>query len=190
MLVLPLLKFLLVACTAGGSRASRSHRRSVASDNQLEEFGTTTSPNQLPGENFSWTTSSAPFLITSEHTSTTSVVTTKVAPSPKTTTPTLQNSTKTNISLTTTVTTFTPTSRQTMTTTDFTTKSTTDFTTTITTTTTNNNYSTPVFTTEKEQITQCFFGKLGCHQRMRTSVICRNCLSRVFVRVNYRTISR
>ncbi|XP_058239418.1 multiple epidermal growth factor-like domains protein 9 isoform X2 [Hemibagrus wyckioides] len=125
MLVFPLFKLLLLACTTGWSRALRPHGRSVArharavSDNQLEVSGTTTSPNHLPEEKLT----SPPFPITPEDMTRNDMVT--VAPSPKTMAPTLQNSTKLNISITTTVTSLTPSSAiNTAATTDFTTTST------------------------------------------------------------------
>ncbi|XP_060718884.1 multiple epidermal growth factor-like domains protein 9 [Tachysurus vachellii] len=132
MLVFPLFKLLVLACTAGSSRALRSHGTSVAryaravSDNQLEVFGTTTSSNQLPEETLSVLTS-AP-----ENSSRTNMVTTTVAPVPKTTAPTVQNSTNLSISLTT----VTSSSPQNTTTTDF------------TNTTTSNSYITSDFTTK------------------------------------------
>ncbi|MCJ8748594.1 hypothetical protein PDJAM_G00166530 [Pangasius djambal] len=148
MLVFPVFELLLLACTAGWSRALRSHGRSVArharavSDNQLEVFGTTAIPNHLPEEKLSLLTS-APFLTTPEDSSRTTMVTTTVASLPKTMAPTVQNSTKLNISLTT----FTsPTYPQ-----NITTMATTDF----TTTTTNNNNSTPELTTKKGPQCNC-----------------------------------
>lgn len=130
MLVFPVFELLLLACTAGWSRALRSsHGRSVArharavSDNHLEVFGTTTIPNHLPEEKLTLLTSAAPFLTTPEaDSSRTNMVTTTVAPLPKTMAPTVQNSTVLNISLTTTLT--SPTYPQNITeasTTDFTT---------------------------------------------------------------------
>lgn len=146
MLVFPVFQLLLLACTAGWSRALRSHGRSVArharavSDNQLEVFATTAIPNHLPEEKFSLLTS-AQFLTTPED-SVTNMVTNTVAPVPKTMAPTLQNSTKLNISLPTTFT-STPSYPQNITTT-----ATTDFTTTTTTTTTTT-ITTLDFTTKK-----------------------------------------
>lgn len=122
MLVFPVFELLLFACTAGWARALSSHGRNVVSryarsvsDNQLEVFGTTNIPNHL-SEKLS--------LVTSEDSSRTNMVTTTVAPLPQTTAPTVQTSTKLNISLTTTVT-STPSYPQnittSITTTDFTT---------------------------------------------------------------------
>lgn len=152
MLVFPVFQLLLLACTAGWSRALRSHGRSVArharavSDNQLEVFATTAIPNHLPEEKFSLLTS-AQFLTTPED-SVTNMVTNTVAPVPKTMAPTLQNSTKLNISLPTTFT-STPSYPQNITTT-----ATTDFTTTTTTTTTTT-ITTLDFTTKKGPECNC-----------------------------------
>lgn len=142
MLVFPVFELLLLACcTAGGSRALRSsHGRSVAravSDNQLEVLGATTIPNYLPEEKLSLLTSKAPFLpVLEEDSSRTNMVITTVAPSPTTMAPTVQNSIKLNISLTTTFTTATYPQ-------NITTTATTDLTTTTTIT------NTPNLTTKK-----------------------------------------
>ncbi|KAI5615550.1 hypothetical protein C0J50_0231 [Silurus asotus] len=106
MLVVPVFEFLLLACAARGSRALGSHaspdvasNARALSDNQLEVFGaTTSSPNHLPEEKLS----SPPFLTTPKDRSTTGIVTTTVGSSPRTMAPTILNSTKPNISLTTT----------------------------------------------------------------------------------------
>lgn len=127
MLVFPLFQLLLLACTAGWSRALRSHGRSVArharavSDNQLEVFASTAIPNHLPEEKFSLLTS-AQFITTPED-SMTDMGTNTVAPVAKTMGPTLQNSTKRNISQPTTFT-STPSYPQNITTADFTTTTT------------------------------------------------------------------
>ncbi|KAK3509013.1 hypothetical protein QTP70_018519 [Hemibagrus guttatus] len=98
MLVFPLFKLLLLACTTGWCRALRSHGGSVVPDNQLEVSGTTTSPNHLPEEKLSLLTS-PPFPTTPEDMIRNDMVTNTVAPSPQTMAPAVQNST--NISLTT-----------------------------------------------------------------------------------------
>lgn len=125
MLVFPLFKLLLLACTAGWSRT----------------LGTTTNPNHLPEEKFSLLTS-APLLTTPEDSTRTSMVTTTVAPLLKTMAPTIQNSTKLSVSLTTPVPSPTPSFPQ-----HTTTKATADFTST----------TTPDLTT----------GKGNCYQKLK-----------------------
>ncbi|KAF7688660.1 multiple epidermal growth factor-like domains protein 9 isoform X2 [Silurus meridionalis] len=158
MLVVPVFEFLLLACAARGSRALGSHaspdvasNARALSDNQLEVFGaTTSSPNHLPEEKLSPLTS-APFLTTPKDRSTTGLVTTTVGSSPRTMAPTLLNSTKPNISLTTTGTSNNTSSSPTITSTATTESSTSTFSPNTSTTTT----TTSELTTKKGPQCNC-----------------------------------